>query len=136
MKSPRDILLGKYRDETQALDAIRRRALKNVTPMNRCAATSDVSRPSLAELFFRLRWHLAGLATVWVFIAILSALAAGPQKSPPTRVLSFAAQSATIARENRRMLNEMLRPAAAEASATTSGTVLPRSEIPWRFTTV
>lgn len=136
MKSPRDILLGKYWDETQALDAIRRRALENVTPMNRCAAASDASRPSLAELFFRLRWHLLGLATVWAFIAVLSVLAASPQKLPPARVLSFAAQSATIARENRRMLNEMLRPAAAEASATTSGTVLPRSEIPWRFTTV
>lgn len=136
MKSPREILLGKYQDESPALDTIRRRALANDTSASSPAVPVGANWPSFAELLFRLRWHLVGLATVWTFIAILSALAAGPQNPPPARALSFAAHRATIARENRRMLDEMLKPLDTETSATTSGAALPRSEVLWRFTTV
>jgi hypothetical protein len=136
MKSPREILLGKYKSENSALDEIRRRALADDASTNSPAVPKDGNWPSFSELLFRLRWHLVGLTTVWTLIAILSALAAGPQNQPHTRALSFAAHRATIARENRRMLDEMLKPVATETSASSSGASLPRSEVLLRFTTV
>jgi hypothetical protein len=137
MKSPREILLGKYRHEESSLDAIRREALSRVGSANQEMSPAEIPWPSLAELFFRLRWHLAALAAVWAAIAMLSILAANPQTRPPQRPRSFAAQGMTVARENRRLLNELLRPGnAPESSAATPGAALPRSALFPRSITV
>jgi len=127
MKTPREILLGKYQDEGPALDAIRRQALSQAGSDIREASSVELPWPSLAELLFRLRWHLAALAAVWAAIALLSILAATPQNRPPQRTLSIAAQRVTVARENRRLLNELLKSASAEASAAMPGDARPRS---------
>ena len=136
MKTPREILLGKHQHEEPALDAIRRRALSQAGSGARETSPAELPWPSLAELLFRLRWHLAALAAVWTAIALLSILAATPQNRPPQRTLSFAAQRVTVARENRRLLNELLKPASAEASAARPGAALPRSDALPHFTFV
>jgi hypothetical protein len=127
MKTPREILLSKYQHEGPALDAIRRQALNKAKFGTREASPAELPWPSLVELLFRLRWHLVALAAVWAAIALLSILAAAPQNRPPQRMLSFAAQRVTVARENRRLLNELLRSASAEASAAMPGAARPRS---------
>ena len=127
MKTPREILLSKYQHEEPALDAIRRQALNQAGSGTRETSSAELHWPSLAELLFRLRWHLAALAAVWAAIALLSILAAAPQNRPPQRTLSFAEQRVTVARENRRLLNELLRSAGAEASAAMPGATRPRS---------
>ena len=127
MKTPREILLGKYQHEGPALDAIRRQALSQAGSGTREASSAELPWPSLAEILFRLRWHLAALAAVWAAIALLSILAAAPQNRPPQRTLSFAEQRVTVARENRRLLNELLRSAGTEASRAMPGAARPRS---------
>ena len=128
MKTPREILLRKHQHEEPALDAIRRQALGQVVFGALQASSTDLPWPSLVELLFRLRWHLAALAAVWAAIALLSILSAAPQNRPPQPTLSFAAQRMTVARENRRLLNELLKPVNAEASAAMPGAALPRSD--------
>jgi hypothetical protein len=128
MKTPREILLRKHQHEEPALDAIRRQALSQIGSGTREASTAELPWPSLPELLFQLRWHLVALAAVWTAIALLSILAAAPQNRPPQRTLSFAAQRVTVARENRRLLNELLRSASAEASAALPGAARPRSD--------
>jgi hypothetical protein len=138
MNSPREILLGKYRHEESSLDAVRREALSQIDSAKREMAPAEIPWPSLTELFFRLRWHLAALAAVWAAIALLSILAANSTQSPPTqRTRRFAAQGMTVARENRRLLNELLRPGnAPESSAAMPGAALPRNELFPRTITV
>jgi hypothetical protein len=128
MKTPREILLRKHQHEEPALDAIRRQALSQARSGTREESSAELPWPSLAELYFRLRWHLAALASVWAAIALLSILAAAPQNRPPQRTLSFAAQRVTVARENRRLLNELLRSTSTEASAAMPGDARPRSD--------
>jgi hypothetical protein len=128
MKTPRELLLGKYQHEGPALDEIRRQALSQIRSGTRKESSAELHWPSSVELFLRLRWHLVALAAVWVAIAVLSILAAAPQNRPPQRTLSFAAQRVTVARENRRLLNELLRSASAEASAAMPGAARPRSD--------
>jgi len=137
MKSPREILLGKYRHDEPALDAIRREASSRAGLIKREMGPAEITWPSLAELFFRLRWHLAALAAVWAAVALLSILAPNPQTPPPQRTRSFAAQGMTVAREYRRLLNELLRPPKApEPSASPPGAASPRSAIFPRSITV
>jgi hypothetical protein len=128
MKTPREILLGKHQHEGPALDTIRRHALSQAEFGAREELPAELPRLSLAELLFRLRWHLAALAGIWGAIALLSILAAAPQNRPPQHTFSFIAQRVTVARENRQLLKELLKPATAETSAAMPGANLPRSE--------
>jgi hypothetical protein len=125
MKTPREVLLGKHQHEEPALDAIRRQVLSQTAQEE---SPAEPPRTSLTEILFRLRWHLAALAGVWGAIALLSILAAAPQNRPPQHTFSFIAQRVTVARENRQLLKELLKPATAETSAAMPGANLPRSD--------
>ena len=104
MNTPRDILLRHHRNAQSKLDAIRRAALaREVAPAQK--------RIWLHHIFQSLRWHLAGMSAIWLFVFILRAdtgqsspmVASIPSaKIPSPRVLMVSL------RENRRLLSEMI----------------------------
>jgi len=101
MKTPRELLLKRHRDAQPKLDVIRRAVVANETQ-------SATSRLSLSDLLRSLRWHLAGMSTVWLFVLILRAdtgrspvLAAAIPQPPPPQVMIASL------REHRRLLSEM-----------------------------
>ncbi len=101
MKKPREILLQRHREAQPKLDAIRRAVVVKET------GGTD-AQLSLRDILHSLRWHLAGMSAVWLFVLILRAdagrapvLAAAVPKPPPPQVMI-----ASI-REHRRLLSEM-----------------------------
>lgn len=101
MKTPREILLQQHRQAQPKLDAIRRAVLASETqPVG--------TRMSLRDILRSLRWHLAGMSAVWLFVLILRAdtgrapvLAAAVPQPPPPQVMIASL------REHRRLLSEM-----------------------------
>jgi hypothetical protein len=104
MKTPRDILLRHHRGAQSTLDAIRRAALaEEVAPAQK--------RISLRDIFQSLRWHIAGMSAIWLFVLILHAdtgqpspmvASVSPAKIPLPKVLMVSL------RENRKLLFEMI----------------------------
>jgi hypothetical protein len=100
MKTPREILLQRYRAAEPKLDAARRHAL------------ASLERPGIAQscrdFVFSIRWHLAGMSAVWMAALLLSInskpdsiVVLAQDKMPSTRALMMALL------ENRREIIEL-----------------------------
>jgi hypothetical protein len=118
MKTPREILFQKHQAVEPKLDAIREMVVgegrRAAVPKTRVADTATLPRLSWREFVLSLRWHLAGLGTVWIVIVLLNlnighvanlAAAVPPAKIPPPQIILASL------RENRRELLEMIQPA-------------------------
>ena len=128
MKTPRELLLEHHQKAQPRLDAIRRNALTRLS-----TAPAESAPLRLTDFFRSLRWHLAGLTAIWLFIAILHLdtahaplmTASAPRsKIPPPQVIMAAL------RENRRQLFEMIEPHSADAEPRGFFVPKPRSEAP------
>jgi hypothetical protein len=113
MKTPREILLGKHQSIEPRLDALREQFVAGVS-----AAPSKSAPPRAVgavasegfgwgELILMVRWHLAGLAAMWLLIGVLR-VAGGAADTP-----SMAQRNVTLPRtvilalkENRRRILE------------------------------
>ena len=122
MKTPRDLLLRRHRDAQPKLDAIRNAVLAREMP------PAD-AHMTLRDILRSLRWHLAAMSAVWLFVLILRAdagrgpvLAAATPKPPPPAVMIASM------REHRRLLSEMTDAHAAEAEPRELLMPKPRSE--------
>jgi hypothetical protein len=105
MKTPSRILLDRHASAQSKLDVIRH------------SVVSQFARPSQSwrERVIPLRWHLAGMAAVWAFAAVLQL--EGPS-APPTLVAEASGSTPrkflVALLENRRQLVEMIEPAQSE----------------------
>jgi len=122
VKTPREILLQRHRDAQPKLDAIRRAVVAKETEASN-------ARPSWHDILRSLRWHLAGMSAIWLFVLILHTdtgrapvLAAAVPKPPPPQVMIASM------REHRRLLSEMADPHPADAERLELFNPKPHSE--------
>jgi hypothetical protein len=126
MKTPRELLLNHHREAESKLDAVRRAALatvKKIEPEN--------SSMSLHDFLRSLRWHLASVSAIWLFIMFLhldtgpapSMMAsASPMKPAPPQVIMASL------RENRRQLYQMIEPLFLAPESRNHSVPKPRSD--------
>jgi hypothetical protein len=118
MKTPKDILLQRHEAMDARLDAIRR---------NVVSAMPQSHRFSWREFLFSMRWHVAGLSTVWLAVLWLNVDSRSEGATHLARGNTPSAQALVAALvENRREIIELTETPLAAAPA-----VLPprRSEI-------
>jgi hypothetical protein len=131
MKTPREILFARHRDAEPKLDAIRRLTLQQLAASPKSerdlrTSARQTSFPEslrlLLDWFRPLRWHLAGLAAVWLAILVLHSDTAisrpslagnKPNASSPQLQLAF--------REHRRQLLELTESAPPKPAPVSSG---------------
>lgn len=103
MKTPRELLLERHRSMDPKLDAIREHVVAGLRPTARGPAPTATG--SLWEkLVMPLRWHLAGLAIVWMVIALLNT----EQRAEGETATASSTQELLVAmQENRRQLLEL-----------------------------
>jgi hypothetical protein len=127
MKTPRELLLEQHRQAASKLDAIRRETLASMEKTAR-----ERSPISWRDVWHSLRWHLAGLSAVWVFVLFLN-LDTGrspqmmaniaPAKIPSPQIIVVSL------RENRRQLAEMIDSRPPEKEPRELALPKPRSEL-------
>ena len=127
MKTPRELLLEHHRPAVSKLDALRRETLASVektAPERSPIAWRDVWRS--------LRWHLAGLSAVWVFVLFLNldtsrspqmTATIAPAKIPSPQIIMMSL------RENRRQLFEMIGARPEESEPRELVLPRPRSDL-------
>jgi len=112
MKSPREILFGRYRRVEPELDAVRAEVLKSEFGRHGRSAAGAETFAMLLRAFVRdFRRQLAAMGAVWLFIALLhlsvghptNLAAATPKDEIPSPQIIL-----TSLRENRRQLAELL----------------------------
>jgi hypothetical protein len=112
MKTPRELLLERHREARSKLDAIRREALAGLGKNK-----SGREAISVKDLWHSLRWHLAGMGAIWVFVLFLHLDTGRPPQmmaSIPTGKIPSPRVILVSLRENRRQLAEMMGPAPPE----------------------
>lgn len=106
MKTPRELLLERHREAQTRLDAIRRQVL---APMGKNQRES--SSMTLRDVLRSLRWHLAGMSAIWIFVLLLHV---DSSRAPQTNGLLSRAKIPSpqvimvSLRNNRRQLFEMI----------------------------
>jgi hypothetical protein len=129
MKTPREILLQRHQSVTPRLDAIRRDVVADVkAPVDHEAARPTTAR-ILREFLLPLRWHLAGMSTLWLLAALLSIDRASTAPQTAQASSSSPQVLASALFENRRQVAEMINSPADDAA--TSGPA-PQMFIPRR----
>jgi len=124
MKTPREVLLGQHQAAEPKLDAIRQKVVAGLTPD---AAVRAKRMPPAAprrasaleagwrQIWWSLRWHLAGLSAAWL---VVLALSIGSTPAPAAGVARRDAPSPqqllAALRENQRQLRELIATPAAE----------------------
>src|SRR6185295_12006988 len=107
MKTPREILFKRHEAMEAKLDSVRRAALATAQGREQKAH----SPISLRDFLMSLRWHLAGMSAIWLFVLFLRMdtgrsmgmmAVVSPAKVPPPQVIL------TSLRENRRLLSQMV----------------------------
>ena len=133
MKTPREILIKRHQAIEPKLDAIRETAVASLD--DRRTANSPVvtdRRYNWHELFFSLRWHLAGMSAAWLVAALLSLNAGhspGLAASAPAQKIPSAKIIMASLRENRRELLQMIQsPDARDAAPQRLIPPQPRSQ--------
>ena len=133
MKTPCEILLARHQAAEPKLDAIRQSAVAAVG--DRHMANSPVvtdRRYNWHDLFFSLRWHLAGMSAAWFVAALLSLNAGhspGLAASAPVQKIPSAKIIMASLRENRRELLQMIQsPDARDAAPQRLIPPQPRSQ--------
>jgi hypothetical protein len=126
MKTPRELLLKHHRNAEPELDGARRAALAAVKK------AEPESVPMSLHAFLRsLRWHLAGLSALWIFILFLhvntGSAPAMIASIPPIKPASPQVIMASL-RENRRQLYQLIDPLFSNAESRDHSLSKPRSD--------
>lgn len=126
MKTPRELLLERHRQAQAKLDELRR---KTIAGMKK--AEPEHASISLRDIFRSLRWHLAGMGAVWVFVLFLHLETGRPTQMmasiPPAKIpVQFILASL---RENHRQLAEMIDSQPPEIQHRELFAPKPRSEL-------
>ncbi len=125
MKTPREILLERYRAAVPKLDAIRRNAIAAQQP-------EPASSPfSFRNFLWSIRWHLVGMSAVWFAIVLIS-LDSGQGSQmvatiPTARIPPPEVILASL-RENHRQLSQMIDSPTTDADRQKNFTPKPHSE--------
>jgi hypothetical protein len=126
VKTPPELLLERHRVAQSKLDAIRRETLARMEKFQ-----LERSPISLREIFHSLRWHLAGMGAVWIFVLILQLDTGRPSQMmasiPPAKIPTPQITMASL-RENRRQLAEMIDSRPPENQSRELFLPKPRSE--------
>ena len=140
MKTPREILLERYQAVVTKLDVIRETAVASVGDRHRANSPAVTDRRyNWRELFFSIRWHLAGMSAVWFVVAFLglnAGHAPGLAASVPAQKIPSAQIIMASLRENRRQLLELMQPAEARGEQPQKSILSrPRSQRPCEILT-
>ena len=144
MKTPREVLFGRYQAAEPKLDAIREKVVAGLAPdapiHTARTPPADPRRASALEVGWRqflwsLRWHLAGLSAAWLVVMTFNI------DSTATPVHEVARQDApsprqllAALRENQRQLRELIgAPVGEAAPAPQKPTPSPRSQVQSSF---
>lgn len=132
MKTPREILLGRHRDVESKLDqmwrATLRRGLRNVTDATERVPPARIGWKLWRELIWPSRRIWAGLACVWVVIAVLNLASSEPARQVASKSEPRSHDEMQALIEQRRMLAQMIEPLAEPASQRKSNPSGPRSD--------
>ena len=117
MKTPRKLLFDRHRSAEAKLDAVRQNALASLAARSNVAAAKSRA-DGWREFLLSCRWHLAGMTSAWLLVALLNV-----EHSPAPTIVTTAKDNAPSAhqlvadlRENRRQLAELFEPPVAEAT--------------------
>jgi len=105
MKTPRELLLNRHRAAQSELNAIRREMLASMEKV-----APERSPMTLRDVLRSLRWHLAGMSAIWLFVLFLH-LDTGRSPQMMAAILPAKTPRQFImvsVRENRRQLAEMM----------------------------
>ena len=155
MKTPRELLLSRHRAAEKKLDAIREQvvrqsALASRETGERAAIVSPPFRrdpplyPPVSMLIRNwldrlgsLRWHLAGLAAMWLLIGATKVATPGGGAAAEAKAASPLPEQLMAMAEKRKLLAELAdSPAPPPAETPKSFAPRPRSECPMNRVTV
>lgn len=135
MKKPLQLLFERHRDSEPKLDGLRKSVITTIrqdAPQASTRSQQSRSAPlSIREWLLSLRWHLAGIAGVWIVVALLD-FEPPPGSASDTATSSKSASGELLAawRENRRQILQLMDlPAAEETPATPAKTPQRRGEL-------
>jgi hypothetical protein len=140
MKTPREVLFGQHQAAEAKLDAIREKVVAGLGPDAPLRATqippavprrASTLQAGWRQLWWSLRWHLAGLGVAWLVVIALNidhtpapARGLARQDAPSPRQLLAAL------RENQRQLRELIgAPVAEPAPAPQKPMPSPQSQL-------
>jgi hypothetical protein len=122
MKTPRDILLARHQATAPKLDAIRHAAVVTVCDRRKShASTTSIWQTLWRELILPSRRTWAGLAAVWLILAVFNFSQRDSSQVVMTKSSSPAAMTMTF-RDQQRILNELF----ADRSSLPAEAVRPR----------
>ena len=108
MKTPRELLMERHRSMEPRLDAVRAAALSAVLRNQAPELPPRDTRPLVVQWILSLRWHLAGISSAWIVIAVANHdVTTTPQFASEQAPPPVARRLETL-RENRRQLAELL----------------------------
>jgi len=122
MKTPRQLLLERHRSAETKLDTIRHALVAGLGSHRGLKSSED--RPSMRMLLRSLRWHLAGMSAVWLFVVLLNLEHSSFVPSIAEQKAASPRQLLLALRENRRQVLELTDPGVTE-SAPAPAAVVP-----------
>ena len=139
MKTPREILLNRHAPANEKLDAIRQKALRAAAEVNRrtvpgrkftfAAAVFHALTVPFRELILPARHIWAGLAAVWMALAIFNFLHADHRETVVAKTAVPAMEMRLAFQEQQRLLAEILgQPPAAAPTEPPRRDHQPRSD--------
>ena len=140
MKTPREVLFEQHQAAEPKLDAIRERVVADLAPdapvrANRMPPVMPRRASALEagwrQLWWSLRWHLAGLSAVWLAVLALSIdQSPAPTREVARRSVPPSRQLLAALRQNQRQLRELIgAPAAEPAPEPQKPAPSPRSQV-------
>jgi hypothetical protein len=111
MKTPREILLNSHKEAQPRLDGLRQKFLRDLaSPLQFPQQQPGVvvsSVPGWREILVFVRWHLAGLAAIWLIVAVLKVSDTQVDDSPPAQAKAAPPRTFVLTLiENRRQILE------------------------------
>jgi hypothetical protein len=144
MKTPREVLFEQHQAAEAKLDAIREQVIANLTPgSSTVTRVRSTQRPTAwqprasalhggwRQLFWSLRWHLAGLSAAWLVALVLNIDGTPDLAQVVTRQDSSSPRQLLVAlRESQRQLRALISAPASEPAPEPSELApSPRSQI-------
>jgi hypothetical protein len=134
MKTPREILLSRHQSADAKLDrmwrATLRRGLRDVTEATERVPPNGVVRMLWRELILPCRRIWAGLACVWVVIAVVNLAASDPSTQLASDATPRSGDELHALIEQRQMLAQLIGPLSEPAYTQRRTAPGPRSERP------
>jgi len=114
MKTPREILLARHQATKPKLDEIRRAVVAGLKSPPSALETPFVLK-LWRELVWSPRWTWAGLATVWLTLAVFSSVSSSHSQTSLAKSTSAPGETRLAMQEQRRLLDEIISPAMSQA---------------------